>query len=244
MGNNTNNNINNINILKLNSNDYDLNLLFNYDILKQVLVNLTKNQSVLFNEIASLKSSSDSFDFRLKPLEEKYQKDELAKKDQVDDLSNHNSQHDSGQRPHTGSLITKIRSPPINTNDISNNQNLLSQNIISTVNNNIVNNNSPNNSNQQSPISQDMIRNLLKSTRENKNKISNLENQLTTQMKLQFKKTKEDFNKIFDDKTFQYSSLLKNFETKLNDLIQKNSENEQRLEDCMVKCANCEIYQV
>ena len=46
-------------MLKLNDKDFELNALFNYELLKQLLLELAKSQSKLENEMNKMKISND-----------------------------------------------------------------------------------------------------------------------------------------------------------------------------------------
>ena len=61
----------NKNMIKLKSKDYDLKSLFQYDLLRDILLSLAEYQNDIHSEIIALKNNSKAHDIRLSKLEEK-----------------------------------------------------------------------------------------------------------------------------------------------------------------------------
>ena len=58
-------------MIKLKSKDYDLKSLFQYDLLRDILLSLAEYQNDIHSEIIALKNNSKAHDIRLSKLEEK-----------------------------------------------------------------------------------------------------------------------------------------------------------------------------
>ena len=82
----------------------------------------------------------------------------------------------------------------------------------------------------------------MKNIRENTEKISDLEAQLNKQIERQLKKSKDDLKKDFNSQLLEYKSTFKIFDNRINEIIQKNSEQDKSIEDLTVKSSNVDIF--
>ena len=308
----------------------DLNYLFQFDLLKQILLNLSKNQENLFQEINKINDSNAVRDERITRLEnsvnldsvipiskeqiinssqsdienlitekneiineDNLDKDENIGKDKENEIPNTNKEENIDRKEEK---IEDNKEEEIEKNN--ENKNIENQNknkedikeekdkqeeekeITNKEDNKVIkekegkkfeheNNinqpvhiNKPENENISNNInlnsdksikfsnldnkkkSNDIYLAMMKGNREQKERLSILEKKLTKELELQIKKVKEDFKKHIKNLSNENKSSFDNINEKISDLSQKNIDQEEKLEDCIVKCNNFDIFNV
>ena len=248
---------------KIDEKDYDFNFLIHFDMLKEVLIKLVRNQKELEKEITKIKKSNGERDKKINFLRKNLQIDES----QTYDLINHNEEEKTEQK----NEIEKNVSIEENKNKFPNiNENQQTENIENSKrnqkNNDIENNEINNVSNMNNKITKQSDKNLKNNTNLNNSNIDENENlpaqenkfnlqinesiikennfrlnQIEMQLNNFFKK---DFNNL---KTFQKNHSLENesnfklIDNKFNEIIEKQSEFDKKLEDCIIKCRSVDI---
>ena len=301
----------------------DLNYLFQFDLLKQILLNLSKNQENLFQEINKINDSNAVRDERITRLEnsvnldsvipiskeqiinssqsdienlitekneiineDNLDKDENIGKDKENEIPNTNKEEniDRKEEKIEDNKEEEIEKNNENKNkeDIKEEKNKKKEKkeITNQEDNKVIkekegkkfeheNNinqpvhiNKPENENISNNInlnsdksikfsnldnkkkSNDIYLAMMKGNREQKERLSILEKKLTKELELQIKKVKEDFKKHIKNLSNENKSSFDNINEKISDLSQKNIAQEEKLEDCIVKCNNFDIFNV
>ena len=308
----------------------DLNYLFQFDLLKQILLNLSKNQENLFQEINKINDSNAVRDERITRLEnsvnldsvipipkeqiinssqsdienlitekneiineDNLDKDENIGKDKENEIPNNNKEENIDRKEEKTEDNKEEEIEKNNENKNIENQNKNKEDIKEEKDkqeekkeitnqednkvikekegkkfeheNNInqpVHVNKPENENISNNInlnsdksikfsnldnkkkSNDIYLAMMKGNREQKERLSILEKKLTKELELQIKKVKEDFKKHIKNLSNENKSSFDNINEKISDLSQKNIDQEEKLEDCIVKCNNFDIFNV
>ena len=242
--------------MNIDINQYDLSEIFRFDILKNILVNLSNGQKKLRDELEQIKQSNKKINEKITNLENINNsksfdfKDELNKIDNINTYININSSEISykndNDRENNDNLNqeSKINIPNniqeqnknVNFNNENLKENLENINIIfdkpkkskiNKVTNNFIDN--------KSNISRDIYLSFKKELYSIQEKINNLENELINQIKNSIKKSEEDSkNKINNN----YEYLNK----QINDLLNNREEQNKKIEDCLLKCNSIDIY--
>ena len=308
----------------------DLNYLFQFDLLKQILLNLSKNQENLFQEINKINDSNAVRDERITRLEnsvnldsvipiskeqiinssqsdienlitekneiineDNLDKDENIGKDKENEIPNTNKEENIDRKEEKIEDNKEEEIEKNNENKNIENQNKNKEDIkeekdkqeekkeitnqednkvikekegkkfehenninqpvhINKPENENISNNINLNSDKSIKISNldnkkksnDIYLAMMKGNREQKERLSILEKKLTKELELQIKKVKEDFKKHIKNLSNENKSSFDNINEKISDLSQKNIDQEEKLEDCIVKCNNFDIFNV
>ena len=253
-------------MIKLKSKDYDLKSLFQYDLLREILLSLAEYQNDIHSEIMALKNNYNIHDIRISKLEEKNdikfdpkefninitnfesppiestsdnlkivenikreekkdeeKKEEKEKKteDNKDNFDNEEKDDDEDEKKKkTSSKFGNLLNTNTNTNNVQS----------STL------------QRQTTQMNQDLIRNMMKNIRENTEKIADLESQLNKQFERQLKKSKDDLRKDLSNQLLEYKSIFKIIDNRINEINQKNSDQDKAIEDLTVKSSNFDIF--
>ena len=303
----------------------DLNYLFQFDLLKQILLNLSKNQENLFQEINKINDSNAVRDERITRLEnsvnldsvipipkeqiinssqsdienlitekneiineDNLDKDENIGKDKENEIPNTNKEENIDRKEEKIEDNKEEEKEKNNENQNKNKEDIKEEKdkqeekkeITNQEDNKVIkekegkkfeheNNinqpvhvNKPENENISNNInlnsdksikfsnldnkkkSNDIYLAMMKGNREQKERLSILEKKLTKELELQIKKVKEDFKKHIKNLSNENKSSFDNINEKISDLSQKNIDQEEKLEDCIVKCNNFDIFNV
>ena len=284
-------------MIKLKSKDYDLKGLFQYDLLRDILLSLAEYQNDIHSEIISLKNNQKIHDMRISKLEEKNglkfepseininllnfdssppfeptsenkeniddnNKEEKSEKEKTEkEKTEENAKTDGKEKtekteenPKTDENEKKEEKKEQEEKDIfmdkENDEDDLEEkkkkktsskfdNLLQT---NLPNTQSTNNQLNSSQLNQDLLRNMIKNIRENTEKIAEIESQLNKQFERQLKKSKDDLKKDFSSQLLQYKSTFKLIDNRINELTQKDSEQDKAIEDLTVKSSNIDIF--
>ena len=98
--------------------------------------------------------------------------------------------------------------------------------------------------NKNKNISSDLYLSMMKGNREQKEKMNNLENKLLKEIELQIKKIKEDFKRQIKNINQENKSSFDKLDEQILSLSQKNVEQDEKIEDCILKSNNFDIFNV
>lgn len=249
-------------MIKIKSKDFDLNTLFQFDLLREVLLNIAEFQNDIQSEIMDLKKNDKIQDMRLTRLEQKqdikFDPSEfniniinLDKSPEIDTPTENNKNTEKSLEEKEKNEEKKEKDI-FESNDKDDDEEEKKEkkmrnkydNLLNDKTNNMTTNNNSNIQNQSSssPMNQDIIRNMMKNIRENTEKIANLESQLNKEFERQIKKSKEDLKRDFIGQLSEFKGKNKILDKRINDLEQKNSEQDKLIEDLTVKCSNIDVF--
>lgn len=254
-------------MIKLKSKDYDLKSLFQYDLLRDILLSLAEYQNEIHSEIISLKNNYKIHDIRISKLEEKNDivfdpkefninitKDEspflfdstsenFQKKDnndKKDEKSQKTEEEEKLQKTENNKDIFDDEKKDEDEEEKKEKTSSKFDNLLKTNTNNNIGSSTV--QNQSSQLNQDIIRNMMKNIRENTEKIASLESQLNKQFERQLKKSKDDLKKDFSSQFIEYKSTFKIIDNRINEINQKNADQDKAIEDLTVKSSNFDIF--
>ena len=246
-------------MIKIKSKDFDLNTLFQFDLLREVLLNLAEFQNDIQSEIMALKKNDKIQDMRLSRLEEKHDIKfdpsefnisiiNLDKSPEfgISTENNKNTEKDieeKGKKEEKDIFESNEKDDDEEEKKEKKMKNKYDK-LLNDKANNMVNNNNSYMQNQasSSSMNQDIIRSMMKDIRENAEKIANLESQLNKDFERQIKKSKDDLKRDFIGQLSEFKGKNKILDKRINDLEQKNSEQDKLIEDLTVKCSNIDVF--
>ena len=246
-------------MIKIKSKDFDLNTLFQFDLLREVLLNLAEFQNDIQSEIMALKKNDKIQDMRLSRLEEKHDIKfdpsefnisiiNLDKSPEfgISTENNKNTEKDieeKGKKEENDIFESNEKDDDEEEKKEKKMKNKYDK-LLNDKANNMVNNNNSYMQNQasSSSMNQDIIRSMMKDIRENAEKIANLESQLNKDFERQIKKSKDDLKRDFIGQLSEFKGKNKILDKRINDLEQKNSEQDKLIEDLTVKCSNIDVF--
>ena len=249
--------------MNIDINQYDLNELFRFDLLKNILLNITNEQKKLEEEIKELKLSNKTRDNKIFKLE-KYNNIKLY------GIQNQLNSIDNDEIPNTNEEINlnkineislnydkdKMNSEEINkiVNEedqnssprILENKNYNYEKETSsggTFSDNKKNNKRPNlNYYNQNEKSRNSLLLFMKETHSLDEKINNLEYKLKNHFESLIQKIEEDSRnniQLFSD---EYKIFCEKLENKVSNIFQNNEEQNKKIENCLLKCDSIDIY--
>ena len=247
-------------------NQLDLNELFRFDLLKNILVNISTEQKKLIEEVRLLKMSNKNRDEKIKNLEKINTLrsfglgEELNKNDNQSSFDKQNKETKINKISFQSEEVTiekindKEKDKTINednknkyptTGDKNNNSSEQDSNNITNYFENKKNIKKTflykGNKNNMSK-SKETILLFMREIHSLEDKISNLENKLKHQFESQIKKIEEKSEKNmfsdFDENKYSYERL----EKQLNILLQNKEEQNRKIENCLLKCDSIDIY--
>ena len=246
-------------MIKIKSKDFDLNTLFQFDLLREVLLNLAEFQNDIQSEIMALKKNDKIQDMRLSRLEEKHDIKfdpsefnisiiNLDKSPEfgISTENNKNTEKDieeKGKKEENDIFESNEKDDDEEEKKEKKMKNKYDKLLNDKANNMVSNNNSyMQNQASSSSMNQDIIRSMMKDIRENAEKIANLESQLNKDFERQIKKSKDDLKRDFIGQLSEFKGKNKILDKRINDLEQKNSEQDKLIEDLTVKCSNIDVF--
>lgn len=243
--------------MNIDINQYDLNELFRFDLLKNILLNITEEQKKINEELNQLKLSNKIRDDKIKNLEKINTFKSLGFEDELNKLdyeeSTENNIRDNNENKENAQLENN---EPNFEEQNKNNININSENKILTPkileNKNIIlNKQETNNKNlKRSLLHQDnknqnsksTLLFFMKETHSLEEKIINLENKLKNQFENQISKIEEDSKKNINSLSEEYKSAYGKIDEQLSNLLQIKEEQNRKIEDCILKCDSVDIY--
>ena len=250
-------------MIKLKSKDIDLNSIFQYDLLKEILLYLSEYQNDINSQIRALRNNDKIQDMRLSRLEEKNniifnpsefninisnyeseKKEEEEKEKKIDDKKDEKKDGNKDvfdfESKDNSDDDTREKKEKKKKSTLKFDR-LLNNNINNNTNNNNINNNN-NTLNEASQIDQDLLKKIKKNIKENSEKINNLESKMNKQLEQQLKRSKDDLKRDFSSRLLEYKSKYKILDNRINELEQKNLEKDKVIEDLTVKCSDFDVF--
>ena len=223
--------------MNIDNNQYDLSELFQFDLLKNILLNITTEQKKLRDELNELKSANKNGNenniYKLYGLEYELNKNS-------DELNNEKNKNIKGNNDNNKLNIEEI-------NKDINNKNIRDENI------EIENDNEYTKKNLKDKLSNkysDKINNaskdtylfFIKETQTLAEKINNLENKLTSDFENMINKieteTKKNMNSLIEENKSKYEKL----DEQLNNIMRNNAEQDKKIESCILKYNSIDIF--
>ena len=249
--------------MNIDINQYDLSELFRFDILKNILDNLSNEQKKLREELDEIKKSNKNMNEKIKNIDsinisKSFDfKEELNK---IDNLHNYiNISDTSLKNDNDNEKEINDKSNQENNTNIENiqdnnkeeenkNINFNSDNQIENFKNseniNITSEKKKTDKSKKNPIifsenksndTKDLYSLVRKVVYSLEEKINILENKLINQIKIRNRKSEENAKNDSND-------LFEKLNNQINNLIKNNKEQDKKIEDCLLKCNSIDIY--
>ena len=224
--------------MNIDNNQYDLSELFQFDLLKNILLNITTEQKKLRDELNELKSANKNGNgnniYKLYGLEYELNKNS-------DELNNEKNKNIKGNNDNNKLNIEEINK------DINNNKNIRDENIEIENDNEYAKKNlkyklSNKYSDKINNASKDTYLFFIKETQTLAEKINNLENKLTSDFENKINKieteTKKNMNSLIEENKSKYEKL----DEQLNNIMRNNAEQDKKIESCILKYNSIDIF--
>ena len=266
-------------MLHLEKKEYDLNMLLNFEMLKEILLKLAKSQDKLEDEINNMNQLNSKRDKIIIQLEKKIfnsstyadgksekekEKEKVIDKDgdntyniknenennikdkeienkyQKEDNINENTNYDKNNEIKTEQNFKNEQQNELN--NINNNEKKLmekklSDNNINSYSNQLPEQNQKDQSSILSGISPELIAKMMKQIKEQHSKIIQLENKIKSESKNIKNVDSHLKNHILDNE-----SEIKLINERINSILQKNEDYEQKLENLQVKTSELDVF--
>ena len=224
--------------MNIDNNQYDLSELFQFDLLKNILLNITTEQKKLRDELNELKSANKNGNenniYNLYGLEYELNNE----KNENENKKNKNIKGNNDNN--------KLNIEEINK-DINNNKNIRDENIEIENDNEYAKKNlkdklSNKYSDKINNTSRDTYLFFIKETQTLAEKINNLENKLTSDFENKINKieteTKKNMNSLIEENKSKYEKL----DEQLNNIMRNNAEQDKKIESCILKYNSIDIF--
>ena len=223
--------------MNIDNNQYDLSELFQFDLLKNILLNITTEQKKLRDELNELKSANKNGNenniYKLYGLEYELNKNS-------DELNNEKNKNIKGNNDNNKLNIEEINKDINNKNirdeniEIENDNEYAKKNLKDKLSNNY--------SDKINNTSKDTYLFFIKETQTLAEKINNLENKLTNDFESQINKieteTKKNMNSLIEENKSKYEKM----DEQLNNIMRNNAEQDKKIESCILKYNSIDIF--
>ena len=223
--------------MNIDNNQYDLSELFQFDLLKNILLNITTEQKKLRDELNELKSANKNGNenniYKLYGLEYELNKNS-------DELNNEKNKNIKGNNDNNKLNIEEINKDINNKNirdeniEIENDNEYAKKNLKDKLSNNY--------SDKINNASKDTYLFFIKETQTLAEKINNLENKLTSDFENKINKieteTKKNMNSLIEENKSKYEKL----DEQLNNIMRNNAEQDKKIESCILKYNSIDIF--
>ena len=223
--------------MNIDNNQYDLSELFQFDLLKNILLNITTEQKKLRDELNELKSANKNGNenniYKLYGLEYELNKNS-------DELNNEKNKNIKGNNDNNKLNIEEINKDINNKNirdeniEIENDNEYTKKNLKDKLSNNY--------SDKINNASKDTYLFFIKETQTLAEKINNLENKLTSDFENMINKieteTKKNMNSLIEENKSKYEKL----DEQLNNIMRNNAEQDKKIESCILKYNSIDIF--
>ena len=223
--------------MNIDNNQYDLSELFQFDLLKNILLNITTEQKKLRDELNELKSANKNGNenniYKLYGLEYELNKNS-------DELNNEKNKNIKGNNDNNKLNIEEINKDINNKNirdeniEIENDNEYAKKNLKDKLSNNY--------SDKINNASKDTYLFFIKETQTLAEKINNLENKLTNDFENKINKieteTKKNINSLFEENKSKYEKL----DEQLNNIMRNKAEQDKKIESCILKYNSIDIF--
>ena len=224
--------------MNIDNNQYDLSELFQFDLLKNILLNITTEQKKLRDELNELKSANKNGNenniYKLYGLEYELNKNS-------DELNNEKNKNIKGNNDNNKLNIEEINK------DINNNKNIRDENIEIENDNEYAKKNlkdklSNNYSDKINNASKDTYLFFIKETQTLAEKINNLENKLTNDFENMINKIETEIKKNMNSLIEENKSKYEKLDEQLNNIMRNNAEQDKKIESCILKYNSIDIF--
>ena len=223
--------------MNIDNNQYDLSELFQFDLLKNILLNITTEQKKLRDELNELKSANkygnENNIYKLYGLEYELNKNS-------DELNNEKNKNIKGNNDNNKLNIEEIYKDINNKNirdeniEIENDNEYTKKNLKDKLSNKY--------SDKINNASKDTYLFFIKETQTLAEKINNLENKLTSDFENMINKieteTKKNMNSLIEENKSKYEKL----DEQLNNIMRNNAEQDKKIESCILKYNSIDIF--
>ena len=223
--------------MNIDNNQYDLSELFQFDLLKNILLNITTEQKKLRDELNELKSANKNGNenniYKLYGLEYELNKNS-------DELNNEKNKNIKGNNDNNKLNIEEINKDINNKNirdeniEIENDNEYAKKNLKDKLSNKY--------SDKINNASKDTYLFFIKETQTLAEKINNLENKLTSDFENMINKieteTKKNMNSLIEENKSKYEKL----DEQLNNIMRNNAEQDKKIESCILKYNSIDIF--
>ena len=223
--------------MNIDNNQYDLSELFQFDLLKNILLNITTEQKKLRDELNELKSANKNGNenniYKLYGLEYELNKN-------YDELNNEKNKNIKGNNDNNKLNIEEINKDINNKNirdeniEIENDNEYAKKNLKDKLSNNYTD--------KINNASKDTYLFFIKETQTLAEKINNLENKLTSDFENMINKieteTKKNMNSLIEENKSKYEKL----DEQLNNIMRNNAEQDKKIESCILKYNSIDIF--
>ena len=246
--------------MNVETNQYDLNELFQFDLLKNILQNITTEQKKLSEELKKLKLSNKVRDDKIRNIEKlntlkslisddelNQFDDEIYKENKKDKLNvemeNVNNEkikyqekdkNNNEEKQKEGSKTEDNKSNIKKEEDFNNRTNYLEYKKKNTKPRVFPNN--------QNKTSRDVIILFMKEIHSLEEKLTNLEDKLMNDFEEKIKKIETDTEKNISSLLEQNKSAYEKLDAQVNNLLQNKEEQNKKVEDCILKCDCIDIF--
>ena len=223
--------------MNIDNNQYDLSELFQFDLLKNILLNITTEQKKLRDELNELKSANKNGNenniYKLYGLEYELNKNS-------DELNNEKNKNIKGNNDNNKLNIEEINKDINNKNIRDENIEIENDNEYAKIN--LKDKLSNNYSDKINNASKDTYLFFIKETQTLAEKINNLENKLTSDFENMINKieteTKKNMNSLIEENKSKYEKL----DEQLNNIMRNNAEQDKKIESCILKYNSIDIF--
>ena len=270
-------------MLTIEEKDYDLNFLINFEMLREILIRLARDQKELQTEFKSMKDSNKERDFKILKLEgmikeaenrmidnyeirNKYLNEDKEKKEDIIEEKKEKIDIDSQQnnidinigvneenknvieeQTKTEEIKEKENEDKKGKNEILNQSRIEHKKAMSKENSQKdieeINNISGKKSIRRKSNFMNLVggdknsKQLINAIRECNSRINQLEIQLAELVQREISNIKKDLN----NHDLENQSDFKMADTKINEILEKLTDQDKKIEDCIVKCASVDI---
>ena len=236
--------------MNIDINQYDLSELFRFDLLKNILQNITTEQKKLSEEINELKLSNKVRDEKINGFEKFNNLKFLGLEDELNDISdelseNIDKKNMTFEKMKKSNNINeenqnKFRKTADNKNNIFNKKD--KSNITLDLDNSKKSKKRASNEDNKNKISKAALLFFMKEIQSLEEKIINLEKNLTNNFENQFKKIENVSIKNITSLLEENKLACKQLDDQVNDILKNKEEQNKKIEECVLKCDSVDIY--
>ena len=239
-------------MLHLDKTDYDLNTLFSFEILKEILLKLARSQDKIENEINTMKKSNIKRDKKISKIAKVMNESlELSENDSNEDINNNENleqknNEEKDENPNKDDNKEEFEKKEYNKSQ-ENNTNITKINIPQNFEksevtdiNNISSHRSINDSKSKNSginVSPELFSKMMKQLNDHYKRISSLETILKSESK-----NLNNLQVQFKEHLSNNESQFKLIDDKINELFEKTQDFEKKYEDLSVKMADIDIF--
>ena len=239
-------------MLHLDKTDYDLNTLFSFEILKEILLKLARSQDKIENEINTMKKSNIKRDKKISKIAKAMNESlELSENDSNEDINNNENleqknNEEKDENPNKDDNKEEFEKKEYNKSQ-ENNTNITKINIPQNFEksevtdiNNISSHRSINDSKSKNSginVSPELFSKMMKQLNDHYKRISSLETILKSESK-----NLNNLQVQFKEHLSNNESQFKLIDDKINELFEKTQDFEKKYEDLSVKMADIDIF--